>query len=164
MRYLIASSGLANCAAAGEISGDPIRTGYCGYLSGQGHEPAAGGEAMNQQLTTVRVWSLPTRAFHCALAACGLASIATAWVGGNARFWHFRLGCLACALPAFRRLALQLATGLFADHESSKTGPRIEFAQGATSLAPTGWHQGYGQWPVIALIVLHVGWVVGLGG
>ena len=166
---------------------------------------------MNDQQTTVRVWDLPTRAFHWALAACVLASIATAWTGGNAMVWHFRLGYAAFTLLTFRLvwgfigghwsrltsfayapttvwrylrgasrpdehhdvghnplgafsvfavlglLALQVGTGLFADDEISNTGPLSKFASGATSLALTGWHKGYGQWLIVALIVLHVG-------
>ncbi len=58
---------------------------------------------MNDQTTTaVRVWDLPTRLFHWMLAACVLASIATAWVGGNAMNWHFKLGWLAMVLLMFR--------------------------------------------------------------
>lgn len=166
---------------------------------------------MNEQQTTVRVWDLPTRAFHWALAACVLGSIATAWIGGNAMVWHFRLGYVAFTLVLFRLvwgfigghwsrfarfvyapgtvwrylrgasrpdehhdvghnplgafsvfavlglLALQVATGLFADDEISNTGPLIKFVSGATSLALTKWHKGYGQWLIIALVVLHVG-------
>ena len=169
---------------------------------------------MNGQQTTVRVWDLPTRAFHWALAACVLGSIATAWIGGNAMVWHFRLGYVAFTLLLFRLvwgfiggrwsrfarfiyapatvwrylrgasrpdehhdvghnplgafsvfavlglLALQVATGLFADDEISNTGPLIKFVSSATSLALTKWHKGYGQWLIIALVVLHVGAVL----
>ena len=57
-----------------------------------------------QQQTTVRVWDLPTRAFHWALAACVPASIGSAWIGGNAMVWHFRIGYAVFALLAFRVL------------------------------------------------------------
>ncbi|NBU89529.1 MAG: cytochrome B, partial [Betaproteobacteria bacterium] len=40
----------------------------------------------------VRVWDLPTRLFHWALAACVVGSFVTAKVGGNAMQWHFYLG------------------------------------------------------------------------
>ena len=165
---------------------------------------------MNEQQTTVRVWDLPTRTFHWVLATCVLASIASAWIGGNAMVWHFRLGYVVFTLLAFRLvwgligghwsrfanfiytpgtvarylrgqsragehhevghnplgafsvfgvlalLALQVGTGLFADDEISNTGPLIKFVSGATSLAMTKWHKSYGQWLIIALIVLHV--------
>lgn len=51
---------------------------------------------------TVRVWDLPVRLFHWALAACVIALVVTAKVGGNAMEWHFRLGYVALALLVFR--------------------------------------------------------------
>lgn len=50
--------------------------------------------------TTVRVWDLPTRVFHWALAACVLALVATAYTG--AIEWHSRLGYAVLALLVFR--------------------------------------------------------------
>ena len=54
--------------------------------------------------TTVRVWDLPTRIFHWALAACVLGSLATAWIPGVPVEWHARLGYAILALLAFRLL------------------------------------------------------------
>ena len=51
---------------------------------------------------TVRIWDLPTRIFHWALAACIVALVITANVGGNAMVWHFRLGYTVLALLVFR--------------------------------------------------------------
>lgn len=51
---------------------------------------------------TVRVWDLPVRLFHWALAACVVALVITAKVGGNAMEWHFRLGYVVLALLVFR--------------------------------------------------------------
>jgi cytochrome b len=59
---------------------------------------------MREDLTAVRVWDLPTRTFHWLLALCVTASIASAWIGGNAMIWHFRLGYAAFTLLAFRLL------------------------------------------------------------
>ncbi|MBV7544227.1 cytochrome b/b6 domain-containing protein [Acidovorax sp. sic0104] len=53
---------------------------------------------------TVRVWDLPVRLFHWALAACVIALVVTAKVGGNAMEWHFRLGYVVLALLVFRVL------------------------------------------------------------
>lgn len=50
----------------------------------------------------VRVWDLPTRLFHWALAACVVGLIVTGNVGGNAMVWHFRLGYAVLALVLFR--------------------------------------------------------------
>lgn len=53
-------------------------------------------------------------------------------------------------------LAIQVATGLFADDEIANTGPLIRFVSGETSLALTAWHKSWGQWLIIGLAVLHV--------
>ncbi len=51
---------------------------------------------------TVRVWDLPTRAFHWLLAAAVVGLVISAKIGGNAMVWHVRLGLLVLALLAFR--------------------------------------------------------------
>jgi len=50
----------------------------------------------------VRVWDLPTRAFHWLLAACVIGLVITAKVGGNAMVWLMRLGLAVLALLVFR--------------------------------------------------------------
>ncbi len=58
----------------------------------------------NESLTKVRVWDLPTRIFHWALAA-GISGLAiSGTVGGNAMVWHFRFGYAVLALLLFRIL------------------------------------------------------------
>ena len=59
---------------------------------------------MSDETTAVRVWDLPTRAFHWVLAACVLASLSSAWIGGNAMVWHLRFGYVAFTLLLFRLL------------------------------------------------------------
>ena len=56
------------------------------------------------RLTTVRVWDLPTRAFHWLLALAVVGSVVSAKLGGGAMVWHFRFGYLIFALLAFRVL------------------------------------------------------------
>lgn len=51
---------------------------------------------------STRIWDLPTRLFHWVLAACVVALIVTAKVGGNAMEWHLRLGHGVLALLLFR--------------------------------------------------------------
>lgn len=53
---------------------------------------------------TVRIWDLPTRLFHWALALSVVALVVTAKVGGNAMVWHLRLGHVVLALLVFRLL------------------------------------------------------------
>ncbi len=50
----------------------------------------------------IRVWDLPTRIFHWALAACVIGLLATGYIGGGLMNWHFRLGYSVAALLAFR--------------------------------------------------------------
>lgn len=55
-----------------------------------------------QNKHTVRIWDLPTRLFHWLLAACTIALVISAKVGGNAMLWHFRFGYVVLALLLFR--------------------------------------------------------------
>jgi cytochrome b len=55
-------------------------------------------------LKPIRVWDLPTRLFHWALALCVLGSVISAKTGGNAMVWHFRLGYVVFALLLFRMI------------------------------------------------------------
>lgn len=52
--------------------------------------------------STVRVWDLPTRIFHWALAAAVLGSLTTGLIGGDAMAWHFRFGYSVLCLLLFR--------------------------------------------------------------
>ncbi len=52
--------------------------------------------------TSVRVWDLPTRLFHWALAICIVLGIVFVKIGGNAIQWHAYCGYTALALILFR--------------------------------------------------------------
>ena len=164
----------------------------------------------NTGLRNVRVWDLPTRAFHWVLALTVVGSVTSAKIGGNAMTWHFRFGYVVLALLAFRLLwglvggrwsrfasfayapgtvlrylrgqsradehhevghsplgslsvfallgflALQVATGLVADDEIASVGPLNRFVSNAFAGRATHWHKDYGQWILIALVVLHL--------
>jgi cytochrome b len=74
------------------------------------------------------------------------------------------------ALSVFALLALlfvQVATGLVADDEIANLGPLAARVSPETSLAATGWHEGYGQWLILAMVGLHIAAIafyVGLRG
>ena len=53
-------------------------------------------------MNKIRIWDLPTRLFHWALAACVIGLIVTGKVGGDAMLWHGRLGYAVLALLLFR--------------------------------------------------------------
>ena len=68
---------------------------------------------------------------------------------------------LASLRPALLALlAAQVGTGLFADDDISNSGPLVRFVSGATSSLLTGWHKNFGQWLIIALVLLHVAAIV----
>lgn len=63
------------------------------------------------------------------------------------------------ALSVFALLALlavQVATGLVGDDEIANVGPLNRYVAGATGLAATAWHKGWGQGIILALVALHV--------
>lgn len=65
--------------------------------------PAAGPDAPPPAaLARVRVWDLPTRAFHWLLLACVIGLVITGNIGGGAMSWHFRFGYAVLALLLFR--------------------------------------------------------------
>jgi cytochrome b len=72
---------------------------------------------------------------------------------------HNPLGALS-VFGLLAVLAAQVGSGLFADDEIANTGPLIKFVSGATSELLTHWHKRYGQWLIIALVVLHVAAII----
>ena len=55
-----------------------------------------------QHLSRVRVWDLPTRLFHWALALGVICLAVSGLIGGNAMVWHFRFGYAVLSLLLFR--------------------------------------------------------------
>ena len=66
-----------------------------------------------EPLRKIRVWDLPTRAFHWALAVLYVALVATGWTGGEVMPWHARAGYAVATLLLFR-----LAWGFLGGHWS----------------------------------------------
>lgn len=54
--------------------------------------------------TTLRVWDLPTRAFHWLLVVCIAGAVVCVNIGGNAMQWHAYFGYSALTLITFRLL------------------------------------------------------------
>jgi cytochrome b len=50
----------------------------------------------------IRIWDLPTRLFHWALALCVIGLFITGKTGGDAMRWHFWLGYAVLTLALFR--------------------------------------------------------------
>jgi cytochrome b len=73
-------------------------------LLDMGYRCHEGVEMVQEMMRLVRVWDLPTRLFHWALALCFAGAVLSAKLGGNAMVWHMRLGCAMLTLIAFRLL------------------------------------------------------------
>lgn len=95
----------------------------------------------------IRVWDLPTRVFHWALALCVVGSFVTVKIGGNAMVWHGRIGVTVVGLLAFR-LVWGFVGSTYARFTQFVRGPRAirDYLRGQ-------W-QGEGHNPLGALSVL----------
>lgn len=102
----------------------------------------------------VRVWDLPTRLFHWALAACVVTSIVTAHVGGNAMTWHFRCGYAVFALLGFR-LVWGFVGGRWSRFASFVGSPlqALRYLRGGDGPPAVG-HNPLGAWSVLAMLGL----------
>lgn len=112
-------------------------------------------EPMNSDVDAVRIWDLPTRLFHWVLAACVVASIVSAHVGGNAMVWHFRIGYTVFALLSFRIL-WGFVGGRWSRFSSFVRAPgttlRYLRGQAAADEHMDVGHNPLGAWSVLGLI------------
>lgn len=114
------------------------------------NEASAG--ARTSASRSVRVWDMPTRLFHWALASCVLGSLVSAQIGGNAMVWHFRFGYAVFTLLAFR-LLWGLVGGRWSRFGSFLYAPTTlwRYLRGRTA---AGDHLEVGHSPLGALSVL----------
>ena len=112
---------------------------------------------MAREAAVVRVWDLPTRLFHWALASGVVAAIVSAQLGGEAMTWHMRFGYAIFTLLAFR-LAWGFVGGRWSRFARSSTGRRRPCATCAARAAPHEHHDvGHtplGAWSVLALLAV----------
>ena len=110
---------------------------------------------MAKQPSALRIWDLPTRLFHLAVALCLTGAVLSVKLGGAWMDWHVRLGIATLLLVVFR-----IIWGL--------VGPRYaRFTQFVASpgqtwryLQSTHKHAGHnplGAWSVLAMLVV-IGW------
>jgi len=83
--------------------------------------------SFKQSLIRVRVWDLPTRLFHWALAFCFTGLLFTGTVGGTAMSFHFRFGYAVLALLLFR-LVWGVVGGRWSRFSSFLFGPKATLA------------------------------------
>jgi cytochrome b len=106
-------------------------------------------------MQTVRVWDLPTRLFHWALAACVIGLVITANVGGSWMQWHGRLGYTVLCLLLFR-----IVWGLIGGHWSRfgnfLYGPSavVAYLRGQAPATHRVGHNPLGMFSVFALIAV----------
>lgn len=104
---------------------------------------------------TVRVWDLPTRLFHWALALCVVGQVITANVGGNWMTWHLRLGYAVLTLLLFR-----IVWGLVGGHWSRFTsfiyapGTVLAYLRGQGRPEHRVGHNPLGALSVLALLAI----------
>jgi len=103
--------------------------------------------------TAARVWDLPTRLFHWALAALVLFSVVTANVGGDWITWHFISGYCVLALVAFR-IVWGFVGGRYARFASFVFGPATILAtlRGDPAAPRTPGHNPLGSLSVFAML------------
>lgn len=113
--------------------------------------------------TTLRVWDLPTRLFHWALAFAVLGSYLSAKAGGLWMIWHFRFGYTILALLLFR-LLWGFVGGHYARFSSFLYGPGsvLHHLRGDARAPLSPGHSPLGSLSVFALIGL-LGLQVGSG-
>ena len=109
----------------------------------------------SSNLYKVRVWDLPTRVFHWALALCIVGLIITGNVGGNAMVWHFRIGLTVLALLLFR-LVWGLVGGRWSRFAAFiySPGSLINYISGRGKPEHSVGHTPIGAGSVFALLVI----------
>jgi cytochrome b len=103
----------------------------------------------------IRVWDLPTRIFHWALAVLVVFSFTTGTIGGGWMAWHLKSGYAILVLLAFR-----IAWGVFGSETARfghfLRGPRAVAAYARRALggahAPIVGHNPLGGWMVVAML------------
>lgn len=105
---------------------------------------------MQHTRSSIRIWDLPTRLFHWALAACIVGAYVSVKLGGLCMEWHVRFGLATLGLIIFR-LCWGIVGPRYARFTTFVRGPSAikRYLQGA--IAPAG-HNPLGAWSVIALI------------
>ena len=104
---------------------------------------------------TVRVWDLPTRLFHWALAACIVGLVVTGNIGGNWMNWHLRLGYAVLTLLLFR-LVWGLVGGRWSRFNSFlySPGSLLRYLRGQGDISHSVGHSPLGALSVFALLAV----------
>lgn len=104
----------------------------------------------------IRIWDLPTRLFHWALAICVIGAIVTVKLGGLWMDWHLRFGVCALALVTFR-LVWGMVGPRYARFSQFLSGPRKTWhylRHDASGPRRYPGHSPLGAWSLLALLAL----------
>ena len=110
---------------------------------------------MTGDAALVRVWDLPTRLFHWALAACVVMAVVSARIGGSAMTWHMRFGYAVFTLLLFR-FAWGFVGGRWSRFASFAWSPAASWrylrGTGTPHVHADVGHSPLGAWSVFALL------------
>lgn len=104
----------------------------------------------------IRIWDLPTRLFHWALAICVIGAIVTVKLGGLWMEWHLRFGVSALALVVFRLVwgVIGPKYARFSEFVSSPLTAWKYLRSDASSARRLPGHNPIGAWSILALLSL----------
>jgi cytochrome b len=110
---------------------------------------------MNNHHISTRVWDLPTRIFHWALAFSVICLIITGFKGGDAMPWHFRFGYGVLTLLLFR-LVWGIVGGKWSRFASFLYTPSsiIRYFKGQGNPLHSVGHNPLGAFSVFAMLAL----------
>lgn len=116
---------------------------------------------MRGETVKVRVWDLPTRAFHWLLAACVIGLLVTGKMGGEAMAWHGRIGYLVASLLLFR-LVWGVVGGHWSRFAAFSYSPRrvLDYIRGHTNPSWVVGHSPLGAGSVYAMLIFLAAQVV----
>jgi len=109
----------------------------------------------------LRVWDLPTRVFHWALALCIVALIISGMIGGDAMEWHLKFGYCALSLLVFR-IVWGFIGGHWSRFKQFLYSPLtiLDYMRGITKHEHEVGHNPLGSlsvWGLLMLVVVQVG-------
>ncbi|MDM9559161.1 cytochrome b/b6 domain-containing protein [Bordetella petrii] len=105
---------------------------------------------MQHTRSSIRIWDLPTRLFHWALAACVIGAYVSVKLGGLYMDWHVRFGLATLGLIVFR-LLWGFVGPRYARFATFLRGPAAIKAYLRGAAAPAG-HNPLGALSVVALL------------
>jgi cytochrome b len=110
---------------------------------------------MTNHHAKTRIWDLPTRVFHWALAFCVVCLLITGFRGGDAMPWHYRFGYCVLTLLMFR-LVWGVVGGKWSRFASFVYAPSsiLRYMKGQGDALHSVGHNPLGAFSVFAILAL----------